>query len=154
MGSKINDRLLKARASARSNPYLMRILQDKELRDNAIAAIASSRAAYDRVSSGKSANKLLDDKKLRKELKHTQSALADIRDSLNAKPKKKRKVFRRLLTVGVIGGAIALATNEGLRGKVLDKLFGAEEEFEYASTTTNGANGTPQTTPSQPTQTS
>lgn len=154
MGSKINDQLLKAGASARSNPYLMRVLQDKDLRDNAITALASARAAYDRVSSGKSANKLLDDKKLKKELKHTQSALVDIRDSLNAAPKKKRKVFRRLLIVGVIGGAVALATNEGLRGRVLDKLFGAEEEFEYASTTTNSANGTPQATPSQPTQTS
>ena len=30
---------------------------------------------------------------------------------------------------------IALAVSEDLRKKVLDALFGAEEEFEYTSTT-------------------
>ena len=36
----------------------------------------------------------------------------------------------------MVSGAIALAVSEGLRKKVLDALFGAEEEFEYTSTTT------------------
>ena len=36
----------------------------------------------------------------------------------------------------VVGGVAAIALNEGLRKKVLDALFGAEEEFEYTSTTT------------------
>ncbi len=31
---------------------------------------------------------------------------------------------------------MALAVSEPLRKKVLDALFGAEEEFEYTSTTT------------------
>ena len=31
---------------------------------------------------------------------------------------------------------LALALSEDLRKAVLDKLFGAEEEFEYTSTTT------------------
>jgi hypothetical protein len=31
---------------------------------------------------------------------------------------------------------LALALSEDLRKKVLDALFGAEEEFEYTSTTT------------------
>ena len=30
---------------------------------------------------------------------------------------------------------LALALSEGLRSKVLDLLFGAEEEFDYSSTT-------------------
>jgi hypothetical protein len=30
-----------------------------------------------------------------------------------------------------IGGGLALAGSEKLRSKVLDTLFGAEEEFEY-----------------------
>ena len=41
-----------------------------------------------------------------------------------------------LLLVGV--GA-ALVLSEGLRKKVLDALFGAEEEFEYTSTTTSAS---------------
>jgi hypothetical protein len=36
----------------------------------------------------------------------------------------------------LVGAGLALALSEGLRKKVLDGLFGAEEEFEYTSTTT------------------
>jgi hypothetical protein len=35
----------------------------------------------------------------------------------------------------VVGAGLALAVSEDLRKKVLDALFGAEEEFEYTSTT-------------------
>ena len=35
----------------------------------------------------------------------------------------------------IVGAGAALALSEGLRKKVLDALFGAEEEFEYTSTT-------------------
>ena len=41
----------------------------------------------------------------------------------------------RLLVLGVIGGLLAVALSEGLRSKVLDMMFGAEEEFDYSSTT-------------------
>ena len=54
-----------------------------------------------------------------------------------AEPKKQRSGgFGKLLLLGLVGGAVALALSEGLRKKVLDALFGAEEEFEYTSTTT------------------
>jgi hypothetical protein len=44
-----------------------------------------------------------------------------------------------------VSAGIALAVSEGLRKKVLDALFGAEEEFEYTSTTSSAASssGTP-----------
>jgi hypothetical protein len=35
----------------------------------------------------------------------------------------------------VVGTVLALALSEDLRSKVLDLLFGAEEEFDYSSTT-------------------
>jgi hypothetical protein len=35
----------------------------------------------------------------------------------------------------IVGAALAIALSEGLRSKVLDLLFGAEEEFDYSSTT-------------------
>ena len=35
----------------------------------------------------------------------------------------------------IIGAVVMLAVNEGARKALLDKLFGAEEEFEYTSTT-------------------
>ena len=55
-------------------------------------------------------------------------------------PKKQKRSgggFGRLLLLGVVGGAVALVVSEGLRKKVLDALFGAEEEFEYTSTTSS-----------------
>ena len=51
------------------------------------------------------------------------------------KKKKKRRGFGKLLIVGLIGAGAAIALSEGLRNKVLDTLFGAEEEFDYTSTT-------------------
>jgi hypothetical protein len=34
-----------------------------------------------------------------------------------------------------VAGILAVALSEGLRTKVLDLMFGAEEEFDYSSTT-------------------
>jgi hypothetical protein len=45
--------------------------------------------------------------------------------------KKKRLTFGRLITLALFGGVAALAASEPLRSKVLDVLFGAEEEFQY-----------------------
>ena len=50
--------------------------------------------------------------------------------------RRRRKRKGRLLLIAIIGGGIALAASEGLRKKVLDALFGAEEEFEYTASTT------------------
>ena len=46
----------------------------------------------------------------------------------------------RLILLAIIGGVVALVVSEGARKAVLDALFGAEEEFEYTSTTSiNGS---------------
>ena len=37
--------------------------------------------------------------------------------------------------LAIIGGIAALILSEGARKAVLDRVFGAEEEFEYTSTT-------------------
>ena len=42
-------------------------------------------------------------------------------------------------SIGLVGAGLALALSEPLRKKVLDALFGAEEEFEYTSTTAPAA---------------
>jgi hypothetical protein len=42
--------------------------------------------------------------------------------------------------LAIIGGVVALVVSEGARKAVLDALFGAEEEFEYTSTSSiNGS---------------
>ncbi len=65
---------------------------------------------------------------------------------------KKKKSGGRglLLLVGIVGGALALALSEGLRKKVLDALFGAEEEFEYTASTTPEASPNASASPGQP----
>src|SRR5579863_1075406 len=42
---------------------------------------------------------------------------------------------RRLAKAALFGGFVALLSRTGVRGRVLDALFGPEEEFEYESET-------------------
>jgi hypothetical protein len=48
----------------------------------------------------------------------------------------RQRRWGRLILIGLIGAALAIALSEDLRKAVLDRLFGAEEEFEYTSQTT------------------
>jgi tRNA A37 threonylcarbamoyltransferase TsaD len=128
--------------AATSNPYVQRLANDDELRDNLRTAFESARKAYDRMSNGKGpAKALLDDKKTQRELKEAASSLKDAADALRGSKAKKKRRRGGLFTLLLVGGVAALVLNEGLRKKVLDVLFGAEEEFEYTSTTTPSSSG-------------
>jgi len=121
----------------KDSPYVQRLIEDEELRENIREAYESLRKAYGRLSNGKApAKAILDDKKLQKELRSAAISLRDAGEALREGPKrrKKRRWGRRLLILAV-GAGLALALSEGLRQKVLDLLFGAEEEFDYSSTT-------------------
>ena len=129
-------------AVAGATPYVQRLIQDEELRDNIRTAYESGRSAYSRLNNGKApAKALLDDKKLHKDLQKASDALRDASDSLREGPKKKKRRggLGRLVLITIVGGGIALAVSEDLRNKVLDLLFGAEEEFDYTSTTAPAA---------------
>ena len=121
--------------AVKDNEYVQRLIEDEDLRENLRTAFDSSKKAYSRISNGKGPQAVLDDKKTQKELKEAASAVKDAAEALRG-GKKKRKRRGGLLLVLVVGGIAAVALNEGLRKKVLDALFGAEEEFEYTSTTT------------------
>jgi hypothetical protein len=124
--------------AARSNPYLSRLVEDDELRDNLRTAFTSARKAYERMSNGKGPTAVMDDKKVQRDLREAATSLREAADSLRGskKRKRKRRSLGRLLFVGIVGAGLALALSEGLRKKVLDALFGAEEEFEYTASTT------------------
>jgi hypothetical protein len=129
----------KAAAQARANPYLRRLAEDDDLRQNIVDAYESARKAYSRLSNGKSPSKqIFDDKKLQKEIRNAAESIKDAGVALREAPKKRKRSggFGKVLLVGVAGAGVALAVSEGLRKKVLDALFGAEEEFEYSSATT------------------
>jgi type IV secretory pathway VirB10-like protein len=134
------DRINKASEAARAaqrNRYLQRLLEDDELRGSLITAYGAARSAYGRMTNGKPATQaLFEDKKLQRELKQAADALREASSSLREPPKRRRHggIGRSLLVLAA-GGLLAIALSEGLRSKVLDVLFGAEEEFDYSSTT-------------------
>ena len=127
-----------AAAAVQANPYVQRVIEDDELRDNVRVAYSAAKGAYGRLSNGKAPTKvLMDDKKLHKDLREAADALRDAGTALRDGKKRKRKGgIGRKLFVLVVGAGIALAVSSDLRNKVLDALFGAEEEFDYTSTTT------------------
>jgi hypothetical protein len=126
----------KAALKARYNPYVQRIVEDEDLRDNLMQAYESAKKAYGRLANGKSPTKqIFDDKKLQKDIKKTAASVKDASVALRERPKKRRGAGKFLL-LGVASAGVALAVSSDLRKKVLDTLFGAEEEFEYTSTTT------------------
>jgi len=135
--AKAGGKAVAAGSAARNNQYLQRLATDAQLREDLRTAYDSARKAYDRAN-GKGPAKALDDKKVQKEIKAAVVSLQSAAQSLRKGPKrkKKRRSLGSLLGIAVIGGVVALAASEDLRKKVLDALFGAEEEFEYSSTTT------------------
>jgi hypothetical protein len=135
------DRIGKAGQAARaaqSNQYVQRIVEDDELRSSLLAAYGAARSAYGRMSNGKPATKaLLEDRKLQRELKQAADALREASNSLREPPRRARRRggLGRSLVLLAVAAVLAVALSEGLRSKVLDALFGAEEEFDYSSTT-------------------
>jgi hypothetical protein len=128
-----------AARKAQRNRYLQRLLEDEELRGSLLTAYGAARSVYGRMSNGKPAGKaLFEDKKLQRELREAANALRDASNALHEGPKKSRRrkggLGRSLLLLTIAAG-LALVISEDLRAKLLDLLFGAEEEFDYSSST-------------------
>jgi hypothetical protein len=138
--SQTTDRAGDLYEAARENPYVQRLIEDEDLRDNLKDAYSSAKKAYSRATgNGKGTVKAVtSDKKVQKEMRQAAEALQEARERLQ-KPKKKHR-FGKLILLAIIGGVAALVVSEGARKTVLDALFGAEEEFEYTtSTSINGS---------------
>src|SRR3954466_14701948 len=141
----------KAKAAAEGawgNDYVQRFVQDEELRANVKDALDNARSAYARLTNGKSASKVvMEDKKFQKDVKNAADSFKEASLALRDGPKRKRSGgFGKLLLLAIVGGGLAVALSEDVRNKVLDLLFGKEEEFDYTSTTSPPA--TPAPTPS------
>jgi hypothetical protein len=146
MANKKVQKAGKAAQQARANPYVQRLIEDEDLRDNIVQAFQSAREAYGRLSNGKNpTSQIFDDKKLQKHIKNAAGNVRDASVALHEAPRKRGGGggFKRLVLVGLVGTGVALALSEGLRKKALDALFGAEEEFEYTSTTSSPATSSP-----------
>ena len=143
MGSSTRaERARSAAESVSSNEYVRRLIEDEELRDSIRDAYDAGRNAYGRLSHNKKPTRaLMDDKKVHRELKEAAESLRDASDRLRGKQQRKGS-FGKILFVGFVAAVVALVVSDDLRKAVLDRLFGAEEEFEYTSTTAP-ANGAP-----------
>jgi hypothetical protein len=119
--------------------YVQRLLEDENLRSNLVGAYASARSAYGRLSNGKGpTHALFSDAKLQRELLDAANALRSASSALGVdapKPRRRRRGVRRPLLLGLVGATLAIALSSDLRNKILDLLFGAEESFDYQSTT-------------------
>jgi hypothetical protein len=127
--------------TARENPYVQRLIEDDDLRDSLRDAFEAAKGAYGRATgNGKGPVKAVtSDKKVQKDLREAAESLREASERLR-KPPKRKKGIGRFILVGLVAAAVALVLSEGARKAVLDTLFGAEEEFEYTSTTSiNGS---------------
>lgn len=136
------DRLSKAEEAARAargNQYLQRLIEDEQLRASLVSAFDAARGAYARMNNGKPLGRaILEDQKLHRQLGEAAGALRDASSSLREPPSRRRRRGRgmiRMIALITVGGLTAMIASESLRSKVLDMLFGAEEEFDYTSTT-------------------
>lgn len=129
-------------STARDNPYVQRLIEDEELRDSLRDAFEAARGAYTRATgNGKGTVKAVtSDKKVQKDLRSAAESLRDASEALKAPRKRKKSRLGRLILFAIVAGIVALILSEDARRSVLDTLFGAEEEFEYTSTTSiNGS---------------
>ena len=129
-------------STARENPYVQRLIEDEELRDSLRDAFEAARGAYGRATgNGKGPVKAVtSDKKVQKDLREAAVSLRKASEQLRAPRKRKKSKLGRLILFGLVATAVALVLSEDARKTVLDALFGAEEEFEYTSTTSlNGS---------------
>jgi hypothetical protein len=120
----------------RKSPAVQRFVQDDKVREDLRNAVKSAQSAYGRANGGKDPADLVNDKKLQKELQKSAESLRSVTSALQEGPKRKRgRGLGGLLLLTVVGAVVALVVSEDLRNKLLDLLFGAEEEFDYTSTT-------------------
>src|ERR1700748_3997040 len=85
--------------AARENPYVQRLVEDEDLRDNLKDAYSSAKKAYTRATgNGKGTVKAVtSDKKVQKEMRQAAEALQEARDPLQKPAKKRHPLRKRIL---------------------------------------------------------
>src|SRR5262245_54019741 len=108
-----SSRRSRASDSARelvNHPYVQRLIEDEELRDNIAAAYKSARNAYGRMSNGKGpATALMDDKKLQRELREAAESLRDASQQIRGRRQRRRGGFGKWVVAGLLGAGAVLA---------------------------------------------
>src|SRR2546422_4219218 len=99
-GSTRASKAADAYSAARSHPYVQRLIDDEELRGNLRDAYGAARHAYGRITkNGKPAKRLMDDKKVQRDLRQAADSLREASDQLRGQ-KKRRGRLRKVLFLG------------------------------------------------------
>jgi hypothetical protein len=125
------------RKSKAAHPFVQRLIEEPELRTSLHDAVSSARTVFTQLNSHKApAKTLADDRKLQDEVRNALETLHEATHALVAEQqtvkKRKRRRGPRLLLLLSFGTAVSFVACPWLRNKALDKLFGAEEEFQYS----------------------
>jgi hypothetical protein len=137
-----------AAKAVRENPYVQKLIEDPQVRENLRNAFESAKKAYGRMNGKGPVKAVTEDKKTQRQLKDAATSLKEVADELRGQKKKSHK--GRWFMIAIVGAVIALVASEGLRKKVLDALFGKEEEFEYTASTTPETSVSPPPSSSEP----
>lgn len=112
-----------ADALSEAKALLHRLADDSALRDALAGVVADAEQTLEKQK-----------KALRKQTKKVKKRA--IKAAQQAQPGKSAKSGKpgvgKLIVLGLLAGAGAVGVSPSLRSKVLDALFGAEEEFDYA----------------------
>lgn len=114
------------------------LLENQDLHEDLKQLADAAKHAYARVASN-GPQALLQDKKVHSDLRAASGAAAGAKERLGKPAKKKRGGFFRLMLLGTMGAAAAVAFVPSLRSKALDVVFGPEEELDYSTASPNGA---------------
>jgi hypothetical protein len=143
-----------AATAGQAHTIITRLIEDADLREAAARALESGHRVHERLNKARKPSKLVDDTELHAEAAAAYEALRTLAAGVagaavasRAKAKKRKRRRGRMVLAAIIGAGLALVASEGLRSKVLDALFGAEEEFEYSPP---GATPPATDTPSNP----
>lgn len=121
-----------------SHPFVRRMIEDPEFRNALNEAVGSAKVILGKVHTTKGGAKaLVDDRKVQRELAETLEKLHEATQSLARETaavveKKRKHRARRVIVLFTAGTAVSFAACPWLRNKALDRLFGAEEEFQYS----------------------
>ncbi len=131
------EKARQAAQSAGSNPYVRRLIEDEELRDNVQEAFESARHAYQRMSNGKGPVEGADRGQEGPARPALGRRVAARCVRAPARQAQEAPLGQAARCIALVGAALAIALSEDMRKAVLDRLFGAEEEFEYTSHSTD-----------------
>ena len=144
--AKTKDRISDAK------PYVTRALQDEEVRENVKSAIAAAREIYDELIVGRRpaavAARVASDKDIQENMKRAVEELRTAADRMQGKEDHSTRNRMLLLTGITLGILFNPKTGPQTRKWIMDKVTGADDSYDYDSTspstapTTNGGSTT------------